>query len=327
MRSGTFELVLDLASSRYRHHAGPILVTGIPRSGTTWVGRMLHASGETAYVAEPLNIWRSPRTLRSRTRGWPGYPYVTNRNEERYLPVLVDVVALRLNIVRELRAVRSHADLSGVLSTWARFLTARARGRRPLIKEPHAFFLAPWFVERLGGRAVITVRHPAAVVSSWKRLQWPVDFEQLLSQPLLLQDWLGPYREDMIGLRSSEDVISQAALLWTMVYDFVARSREASAALHVVRHEDLSTRPTEGYRELYLALGLPFSSHAEKVVLRSSSTRNPRELGMEDPYAVRLDSRANLDNWKRRLTPDEIRRIRDITADVASLYYPEESWG
>ena len=41
---------------------------------------------------------------------------------------------------------------------------------------------------------------------------------------------------------------------------------------------------------------------------------------------MQLDSRANLDNWKRRLSPNEIGRIRKLTEDVARFYYPEESW-
>lgn len=33
----------------------PVVVTGIPRSGTSWVGKMLQASGELTYINEPLN--------------------------------------------------------------------------------------------------------------------------------------------------------------------------------------------------------------------------------------------------------------------------------
>jgi len=33
----------------------PIVVTGMARSGTSWVGKLLQASGELTYVNEPLN--------------------------------------------------------------------------------------------------------------------------------------------------------------------------------------------------------------------------------------------------------------------------------
>jgi len=42
----------------------PILVTGMHRSGTTWVGRMLAASREAVYFHEPLNPDCSPALLR-----------------------------------------------------------------------------------------------------------------------------------------------------------------------------------------------------------------------------------------------------------------------
>ena len=47
---------------------GPLLVTGLPRTGTSWVGKMLEASREVVYVNEPLNPrhppGRSPGVLR-----------------------------------------------------------------------------------------------------------------------------------------------------------------------------------------------------------------------------------------------------------------------
>jgi hypothetical protein len=43
-------------------------------------------------------------------------------------------------------------------------------------------------------------------------------------------------------------------------------------------------------------------------------------------HSVKLDSRASLNNWKHRLSADEIARLRKLTDGVAQLYYPEESW-
>jgi hypothetical protein len=40
--------------------------------------------------------------------------------------------------------------------------------------------------------------------------------------------------------------------------------------------------------------------------------------GVAKPAARRLDSRANLQVWRERLTPEEVARIRELTADVAS---------
>ncbi len=61
----------------------PILVTGAHRSGTTWVGKILCASGEAAYISEPLNMWHRLGVMRKPVSGW--YTYITQENEAGYL--------------------------------------------------------------------------------------------------------------------------------------------------------------------------------------------------------------------------------------------------
>jgi hypothetical protein len=167
----------------------PILVTGMPRSGTTWVGRMLTASGEVGYINEPLNRSASPGTFRISVDHW--YPYVTAENEERLLPRLEEALHFKYHLARELKQCRTRTDLHHTLKTWAGFV--RSRKRRPLVKEPHAVFSVDWFTRRLGSDVVVTVRQPLAVVSSWKRLDWSFDFADLLEQPALMRDWLAPF--------------------------------------------------------------------------------------------------------------------------------------
>jgi len=41
---------------------------------------------------------------------------------------------------------------------------------------------------------------------------------------------------------------------------------------------------------------------------------------------VKLDSRANLANWKKRLTSEEIARIRKMTESVSHLFYSDNEW-
>jgi len=102
--------------------------------------------------------------------------------------------------------------------------------------------------------------------------------------------------------------------------------RQRIPSIQVVRHEDLSLDPVSGYRTLYQALGLDFTPRAEQAILNSSSSENPTEVSQKKVHTVKLDSRANLDNWKRRLMPEEVDRIRSVTEEVAHLYYPEVNW-
>jgi Sulfotransferase domain len=301
----------------------PILVTGMPRSGTTWVGRLLCAGNGAGYLNEPFNLSTSPGTIRVPVGHW--FRYVSAENENEIVGTLEPLLRFEYPLGRELRRCRTYVDLLHTLRMWRSFV--RARGRRALVKEPHAVFSADWFARRLGSDVVVTVRHPAAVVSSWKRLDWSFDFAHLLQQPALVRDLLGPFRSDMErALDPSHDLVDRVALLWHVVYRTVADYRERFPAFHVVRQEDLSRGPVDGYRALYEALGLPLTREAEDAIAAASSAANPKEPSVERPHETHLDSRATLESWKRRLSDGEADRIRNVTEETAALFYGGDEW-
>lgn len=301
----------------------PILVTGAHRTGTTWVGKMLAASSQVAYISEPLNVWHRPGVLRAPVSKW--YTLICQENEDEFLPAFRDLLNFRYGLVREIRSLRSRKDFLRMGRDFSIFLNGRLLRQRPLIKDPFAVFSAAWFATRLGCRVVVTVRHPAGFTSSLKRLNWSFDFRDLLEQPLLMERWLGVDRAEMEAAQT-DDILGQAALLWRMIYRVVARMMKMHPSIIVVRHEDLSHDPVSCYRDLYAALDLDFTPTVEKMILNTSSSENPTELSKSNVHAVKLDSRANLDNWKKRLSPDEILRIRKITGKTAKLFYSDEEW-
>jgi len=301
----------------------PILITGIPRSGTTWVGRVLCAGQGAGYVNEPFNLATSPGTMRVPVDRW--YPHVTAENEGEILPALGPLLRFEYPLARELPRCRTYNDVLHTLSWWRN--SVRSKGRRPLVKEPHAVFSTEWFARRLGSDVLVTVRNPAAVVSSWKRLGWDFDFANLLEQPALVRDLLGPFRADMErALEPSRDLVDRVALLWHVVYRTVADYRNRFPGFHIVRQEDLSREPAEGYRALYAALGLPLTREAEVAIAAASSADNPKETTVEKPHETRLDSRANLTSWKQRLSDDEVDRVRNVTEETAALFYRGDEW-
>ena len=301
----------------------PILITGAHRTGTTWVGRMLAANRQTAYISEPLNPLHGPGLLHADVKQW--YTYVCAENEAGYLSAFVELLAYRYHLLAEVGSLRSPRDFFRMGRDLAIFWRGRWFHLTPLLKDPFAVFSVAWFAERLNCRIVVTIRHPAGFTSSLKRLNWSFDFRDLLDQTLLMRDHLASYEQEMRTVRP-EDIVGQAALLWKMVYRFVYDTCSRHAEFVVVRHEDISTDPMVQYRELYRKLGYVFTEHTAKKILDSSSSKNPRELSQTRVHAVNLDSRANLENWKRRLTLDEITRIRKITESVSSLYYADSDW-
>jgi hypothetical protein len=280
-----------------------VLVTGSHRSGTTWVGTILAAHEEAEFIHEPLNPTDGHPLMRKAVRH--NYSYICPRNERPFLEGFRGVLKAGCQAEECWKAHVRHS--------WS------------VIKDPFALFSVPWFALRFNCRSVITVRQPVSLISSLKRLQWHFDHRHLLEQPLLMRDWLGPYRAEMKAVIGgpADDVIAQGCLLWRMIYGVVARMKDVVPPTVIVRHEDLSLDPWAGFYDLHDKLGVSTGAPTDKAIEFFSNSLNPKEASVEPPHTVALDSRANLDNWKHRLSEAEVDRIRRLTADVASLYYTE----
>lgn len=300
-----------------------ILVTGAHRSGTTWVGRMLAANLQTAYISEPLNVLHRRGVYGADVKHW--YQYITSENETEYLPAFRELLSFRYHLFAELGSLRSQKDFMRMGRDLLVFMNGKLRGQRPLLKDPFAVFSTPWFAQQLNCKVVITIRHPGGFASSLKRLNWPFDFDDLLNQPMLMRDHLEADREEMRAIQK-DDIVGQSALLWRMIYRSVHATRSLFPDFKIVRHEDLSLDPVAGYAALYETLGLTFDEKVRDTILNSSSSENPTELSKKKVHSVKLDSRANMDNWKKRLTPEEITRIRKLTEDVSHLFYSDNEW-
>jgi hypothetical protein len=286
---------------------------------------MLAATGDLGYIHEPLNPG-SARALLSLDAGTP-YRLICAENEASYLEPLQRLARFEYPLLRELAAVRSSKDVVRVAQRAARFTRAAAFRQRPLFKDPFAVFSVEWFEARLGCRTIVSVRHPAAVVSSVKRLGWAFDSEYLLGQPYLVDRWLTRFPGEHRALRRRPaTILEQISILWATIYAVVLACAEANPRLILVRHEDICQDPLGVFRRLYAAVGVPWGPRAEQAIRSSSSETNPPELGRGEAHSVYLDSRAAMDSWRRRLTADEVSRIRGLTEHVAAHFYPEPAW-
>lgn len=301
---------------------GAVLVTGSHRSGTTWVGRMLAASRQLGYVHEPFNVHEAAPWLRRPMPHW--FQYVCAENEAPYVAAMADVLRLRFPLAAQ-RPTSVHAAASSAkraVQSWQ----DRARGARALVKDPIALFSTPWLVDRFGVEPVILVRHPAAFTSSLLRLRWRFDVANLLEQPLLMRDLLGPWAGELRAAAGGADPVEEAIVLWRVLYGVVDRFRDEHPEWCVLRHEDLAGDPDAGFAALYARLGLRYEGRARAAVLAHSGERpgpGPSEPARHD---VRRDSRAARDAWFGRLTPAEIDRVRAGVGDLADRFYAEGEW-
>jgi hypothetical protein len=303
----------------------PLLVTGAHRSGSTWLGLVLVRAPGTIYLNEPFHP--------NHTRGHCGadfgcwFRYVCDANAAEYRPALERMLRLTYDHGAERRGP-APARIGRRLRDWWYFTRHRLRGDLPVMKDPLAFFSTEWLARALGMRPVVLVRHPAAFASSLKRAGWDFDFENLLGQPLLMRDLLGPLEDELrAATRRGRDLIGDAILLWKAIYGTAATWRERYPDWVFVRHEDLSLDPLGAFPPLFEALGLEFGPAARAYVGETTSATNPGEVAGTALHEHRRDSRANVTNWKQRLEPDEIARVREALAGPAEPFYAPASDG
>lgn len=311
----------------HRRPEGPILVTGTHRSGSTWLGKVLACSGQIEYVDEPFHVRHRRGTCRAKTDTW--YLYVTEANQAKtgYGDALGRTVEFRYSPLAQLTSLARPSDGLRMLRDWARFTRARWSGKRALIKDPIAFFSAPWICETYGADVLILIRHPAAFASSLKRLDWQFDFRNWLDQPLLMHERLHPWEEEIRQQATTRgSIIEQAALIWKVIYGLAKEYQEQYPDWVFVKHEDLSLDPLTRFPSLFERLGLVYTEAAREFISRTTSAVNPRDAPQGQAHALARDSRANVQSWRSRLTPEEVDHLRSSLDGAADYWYPEIQW-
>ncbi len=304
----------------------PILVTGSHRSGSTWVGHILSLSPSVRYIHEPFNIRHDTRFGQDPFDYW--FAYVNAQNEHDYYEPIKNIIEFRYNLTSELKSNRRPRDYAGLAKKYAQFHWYRWSRMRPLLKDPIALFSAEWLSSRFNMDTVVMIRHPTAFAGSLKAKNWTHPFSHFLKQPLLMNEHLQPFKEEIEEFANNEkDIIDQAALLWNLIHYTILKYRRNNPNWIYVRHEDLSRDPLNGFRSLFENLKLDFTEHVAKSIERSSFAQASTDIQSKHKlHDLNRDSLANIYTWKQRLTSSEIERLKSKVQKISQEFYSEDEW-
>ena len=314
----------------------PILLTGMHRSGGSWVAKMIEGGGGVVHVNEPFNRRHPPGLTPGILHVPPplAYQHVGPHNEAEHLDGFRNMCDLRYDLLAELRTNHGLYDLAKTAKYLTAFTYGRARGMRTLIDDPYMVFAAEWLADRLDCRVVMLVRHPAGIVSSLKRIGagWADNLPDIAAQPELVGRYLRAHAEDLLRAVSEPlDPVGHGALLWLLIHSAIAQQLDRHPDFVLVRYEDLATDPEAGFRDLYERLELPYTARAEKTVREGSmagpaARHNPwGRVGLGRTAYQPMDSKANAWAWRDRLPPGEAASIIAATRSVAERFYrPDE---
>lgn len=297
-----------------------VLVIGLPRSGTTWVGHILGHAEDTTFLNEPDNHLSIPYALLAK-RGLRGGFHPALRPDERApayervwrsaLPSRPGEDAAYGAIERLRRAVSLRLLASASQQQkWAAFGPTRPALRllaaerlavpeRPqstapnlVVKSVYATLSVEWIVARFPVHVVVVRRAPLNILSSWAEIGWlgrpgndMLDTLERSVQMQLAAKW---------GVDPPEpgaSVFSRAAWLIGALSSELTETASRHSGWINVTHEDLGEHPHERFRALAEACSLRWSQEADRVLdemNRSGRGYDLFRLGHELRHAWRL---------------------------------------
>jgi len=306
-----------------------IFVTGMIRSGTTFLGSVLSHPLSVDYIHEPFNgaytlpegIALKPRYVR------PGdMSPAANRFRSHVAKIFSYDIGMRSARYDGDPTVR--ALTKKIVGSRGPFFLRLAKvnpfHRAALIKDPMAGLTTGFLNREFGVRPVVIVRHPVSLAASLRRLGWFPELYDFQLQPDVIADFLEA--ETDILEQTWPNRLLESMAHWRLLHRVLLEQASRHGGWIVITHEELSAEPLSVFRRLYRDLNLPWSaSVADKI--KSLTQRNGKVHAQNGRVQDFQRDSARIFEARRDAIPIDLRRkIFEITADVACDLYPRTSF-
>lgn len=306
--------------------ARPILILGVPRSGTTWIGRILGRAAGARYVHEPDNETENPFALRAKS-GLGRFPALRPGERAPLYEACWDWAFAgghRTRRGRRMRDALNRAPYEEV-AAWCDprrrnplRLAAISRiagpgkpgppGERPVVKSVHALLAGEWIARRWSPLLVVVRRHPLNLVSSWVAASNGDPRESALEYSGDLRAVLPPRALGQPGTPGPPPAQDRlATLAWLVGLLAGARERLVAAVdgAVCVDHDVVCRAPAAELRELSRRLTLEWTDACDGEL--EGLERPERALFVTERIAAEQP-----DRWRERLSTAEAARAEGI---------------
>lgn len=272
-----------------------IVVTGSPRSGTTWLGELMSTVPGYRMLYEPLDM---NRHAESRAMGLGWRPYIAPGTDwpeaEAFLYRILTGQLLN-------RSTTTHLSMAQILTRkgW-------------VIKFVRASAILKWMTERFPLRTpLLLIRHPCAVVASQTR-----SGRQTVSIPMKITPSFAaafPELADYMGtLKTQEEA---RAARYCMHY-YPPLSLPKPHPWHLVTYERLVRQGRQELEQIFEALEMEMPAEAIKHLrIPSATTKDWSNVRAgKDPLA----------GWTKNLSKEQIKQILAVTSTFGLDFYGED---
>jgi hypothetical protein len=293
-----------LAATGWPLSGRPILLAGVPRTGTSWTAKILSLGQNIRYVREPISHGGL-----AETSSGIGYRYLLADDDDPEYAAVWREALLRVTKF-------SKRWLLGESRVWLRrvpFWPARL-----LIKEVNCPLSLEWLAQNFQMQIGIALRHPCGFVASSLRLESAglpfAALEQLLNQPRLVAHY---FVEDYDWLSQLTDPVAQLAAWYGMIYKVLADQLTRHPEWIVIRHESFCQDPQVQFRRLFEATGVRYKRRVGEFLSRTSQATDG------NLFSVCRNTAEEPDKWKLELTADQIETVASVISRFQLPFYRE----
>lgn len=268
----------------------PILLLSYPRSGSSWIGKVLSASKSVAYLREPITK-----------------PYL-NQKGGKYALVDINKDTYASSIYKELSddAFQGIPPIHfGVVNKFSDFSIFRRSRKHLLIKEvnPKAAHL---YCKNYDPKILLLLRHPAAVALSFLQQGW-------LESPDTQLDTANPNASVWEKFGFAYGSTMKCALE-------IINNRLGCA---VIKYEDLAMDPHRQFKEIFKLIGLEIPNDYEEIIHKYCYSRKE----IQKPSQTERKSKDMIYKWSTELSHQQILWLREgFVLSGLKFYSDDADW-
>lgn len=309
--------------------ANQIVLVGMPRSGTTWIGKIFDSHPRVVYRHEPDD--------RHRLRGVPLFPLPAE--DDRYQQTIESFCATILD-VRDAKTAgslpvfekdflspagnilrRRFIEIGKMTSRFVRevsipkFVEGRLPADARLIwKSIHSLGRAGLFSRAMpDSHVVIVQRHPCGYVASVLRGEAQRKFtsstaawEDFGIYEIMAHTSQAGRRNLDLDIFRAMSPVQRLAWRWVVFNEAAVENVRGRGNVTVIRYEDLCRAPLEHVRALFDYCGLSWNAQTERFISDSIAKNNPAY------YSVFKNSLQSAMKWQEELPRATIDEILDV---------------
>lgn len=267
-----------------------VIITGMHRSGTTFIGRAILNIHKDEFIHEPYSA-KNSFFPSQREHNWYGY------NDKHSKMLAAGMLKSRINSFRkrplDIKNFKIHKNI--------------------VVKDPFIIGSLGNFLEHDNSwKVVATIRPPLAVLISCREKGWLIDPKKFFSN-YASNEFLPIYLRELIHLFQTTEVKSQSKLtllLWVILNEQIHYLKSVFPdKIEIVDHTKISVNPTKEFEKIMDFLNQRMSKDVIKKIEAMTSTEvRSRHAGTD----IVRDSQKLAFGWKDKITSNDILDCDDI---------------